>query len=97
MTAIYGKNFCRSAKDAFFLLMRNVATVVVLDKVTDFLLFMGKMVIVGGVAVGSYYVYGGKIAGVHTNPILFLTFQSLLSTYVLLYIHPGETSLNSTR
>ena len=66
MTAIYGKNFCRSAKDAFFLLMRNVATVVVLDKVTDFLLFMGKMVIVGGVAVGSYYVYGGKIAGVHT-------------------------------
>ena len=93
MTAIYGKNFCRSAKDAFFLLMRNVATVVVLDKVTDFLLFMGKMVIVGGVAVGSYYVYGGKIAGVHTNPIsLFATFLILLST-MSLYILQRDPSI----
>jgi len=88
MTAIYGKNFCRSAKDAFFLLMRNVATVVVLDKVTDFLLFMGKMVIVGGVAVGSYYVYGGKIAEIEGDlpelnyyfvPIIIVT----VSTYFI--------------
>ncbi|KAF7711000.1 hypothetical protein HF521_000011 [Silurus meridionalis] len=37
MVAIYGKNFCTSAKDAFFLLMRNIIRVAVLDKVTDFL------------------------------------------------------------
>uniref|UniRef100_A0A671RHB2 Choline transporter-like protein n=1 Tax=Sinocyclocheilus anshuiensis TaxID=1608454 RepID=A0A671RHB2_9TELE len=47
MVAIYGKNFCRSARDAFFLLMRNVIRVVVLDKVTDFILFLGKLLIVG--------------------------------------------------
>uniref|UniRef100_A0A8C5CMK2 Choline transporter-like protein n=1 Tax=Gadus morhua TaxID=8049 RepID=A0A8C5CMK2_GADMO len=47
MIAIYGKSFCPSAKDAFFLLMRNVIRVAVLDKVTDFLLFLGKLLIVG--------------------------------------------------
>ena len=61
MTAVYGKNFCWSAKEAFFLLMRNFATVFVLDKVTDFLLFMGKLVIVGSVGVTSYYVFSGKL------------------------------------
>lgn len=77
--AIYGKNFCVSAKNAFKLLMRNilrfllhshsqkmlthlwqecmtkqrhvcaVRRVVVLDKVTDVLLFFGKLLVVGGV------------------------------------------------
>uniref|UniRef100_A0A6Q2XGA0 Choline transporter-like protein n=1 Tax=Esox lucius TaxID=8010 RepID=A0A6Q2XGA0_ESOLU len=47
MVAIYGKNFCTSARDAFFLLMRNMIRVAVLDKVTDFLLFLGKLLIVG--------------------------------------------------
>jgi hypothetical protein len=35
--------------------------VVVLDKVTDFLLLLGKLVIVGSVAVGSFYVFSGRI------------------------------------
>uniref|UniRef100_A0A8C4H1K2 Choline transporter-like protein n=1 Tax=Dicentrarchus labrax TaxID=13489 RepID=A0A8C4H1K2_DICLA len=47
MIAIYGKSFCPSARDAFFLLMRNIIRVAVLDKVTDFLLFLGKLLIVG--------------------------------------------------
>uniref|UniRef100_A0A672QNL0 Choline transporter-like protein n=1 Tax=Sinocyclocheilus grahami TaxID=75366 RepID=A0A672QNL0_SINGR len=60
MVAIYGKNFCRSARDAFFLLMRNVIRVVVLDKVTDFILFLGKLLIVGlTVLVGSYLIAHG--------------------------------------
>ena len=32
MCAVHGKNFCRSANDAFSLLMRNIIRVVVLDK-----------------------------------------------------------------
>ncbi|KAK1788942.1 hypothetical protein P4O66_015855, partial [Electrophorus voltai] len=47
--AIYGKNFCVSAKNAFLLLMRNIIRVVVLDKVTDLLLFFGRLLVVGGV------------------------------------------------
>lgn len=34
MCAVHGKNFCKSARDAFSLLMRNIVRVVVLDKVS---------------------------------------------------------------
>ncbi|KAM3858183.1 choline transporter-like protein 4 [Diretmus argenteus] len=61
MIAIYGKNFCVSARDAFMLLMRNVIRVVVLDKVTDLLLFFGKLLVVGGVGVLSFFFFSGRI------------------------------------
>ncbi|XP_040910970.1 choline transporter-like protein 5-A isoform X3 [Toxotes jaculatrix] len=61
MVAIYGKNFCTSAREAFFLLMRNVVRVAVLDRVTDFLLFLGKVVIAGGVGVLAFLFFTRKI------------------------------------
>lgn len=61
MIAIYGKNFCVSAKNAFSLLMRNIIRVVVLDKVTDLLLFFGKLLVVGGVGVLSFFFFSGRI------------------------------------
>lgn len=61
MIAIYGKNFCTSSKDAFFLLMRNVIRVAVLDKVTDFLLFLGKLLISGSAGVLAFFFFTRKI------------------------------------
>ncbi|CAM2101336.1 unnamed protein product [Caretta caretta] len=61
MIAIYGKNFCTSAKNAFKLLMRNIIRVVVLDKVTDLLLFFGKLLVVGGVGVLGFFFFSGRI------------------------------------
>ncbi|XP_068615329.1 choline transporter-like protein 5-B [Brachionichthys hirsutus] len=61
MIAIYGRNFCTSSKDAFFLLMRNAIRVAVLDKVTDFLLFLGKLLISGSVGVLAFFVFTHKI------------------------------------
>ncbi|XP_074873735.1 choline transporter-like protein 4 [Carettochelys insculpta] len=61
MIAIYGKNFCTSAKNAFKLLMRNIVRVVVLDKVTDLLLLFGKLLVVGGVGVLSFFFFSGRI------------------------------------
>ncbi|MEQ2184413.1 hypothetical protein GOODEAATRI_007657, partial [Goodea atripinnis] len=61
MIAVYGKNFCVSAKNAFSLLMRNIIRVVVLDKVTDILLFFGKLLVVGGVGVLSFFFFSGRI------------------------------------
>ena len=57
--AISGRNFCSSAQEAFSLLLRNAVRVVVLDKVTDFLLFLGRMVIVSAVGIASFYVFTG--------------------------------------
>ncbi|XP_060788663.1 choline transporter-like protein 5-B isoform X2 [Neoarius graeffei] len=61
MIAIYGRNFCASARDAFFLLMRNVVRVAVLDKVTDFLLFLGKILISGSVGVLAFFFFTRQI------------------------------------
>ncbi|XP_041663893.1 choline transporter-like protein 4 [Cheilinus undulatus] len=61
MIAVYGKNFCVSAKNAFSLLMRNILRVVVLDKVTDLLLFFGKLLVVGGVGVLAFFFFSGRI------------------------------------
>uniref|UniRef100_A0A673LRN7 Choline transporter-like protein n=1 Tax=Sinocyclocheilus rhinocerous TaxID=307959 RepID=A0A673LRN7_9TELE len=61
MIAIYGKNFCVSAMNAFSLLMRNIIRVVVLDKVTDLLLFFGKLLVVGGVGVLAFFFFSGRI------------------------------------
>ncbi|XP_067829949.1 choline transporter-like protein 4 isoform X2 [Heptranchias perlo] len=61
MIAVYGKNFCVSAKNAFKLLMRNVVRVVVLDKITDLLLFFGKLLVVGGVGVLAFFFFTGRI------------------------------------
>ncbi|XP_077187018.1 choline transporter-like protein 4 [Paroedura picta] len=63
MIAIYGKNFCASARNAFKLLMRNVVRVVVLDKITDLLLFFGTLLVVGGVGVLSFFLFTGRIPG----------------------------------
>nr|XP_060615515.1 choline transporter-like protein 4 [Anolis sagrei ordinatus] len=80
MIAIYGKNFCISAKNAFKLLMRNVVRVVVLDKITDLLLLFGKLLVVGGVGVLSFFFFTGRI------PIHDSRFQSPTLNYYWLPI-----------
>ncbi|RXG67089.1 Choline transporter-like protein 2 [Armadillidium vulgare] len=60
-SAIYGTNFCTSARKAFSLLMRNIIRVVVLDKVTDFLLLIGKLVVTGTMALLSFGFFSGEI------------------------------------
>jgi len=61
MCAVKSTNFCTSAKDAFNLLMRNLVRVVVLDSVVDFLLFLGKIVIVLLTGAVSYLAFAGHI------------------------------------
>jgi len=61
MCAIKSTNFCVSAKDAFSLLMRNVVRVVVLNNVTAWLLWFGKMAIVVGVGTLSGFFFASRI------------------------------------
>lgn len=62
MVAVYGKNFCWSAKEAFKLLMRNIIRVAVVDKVTDFLLFMGKLIVTAGLVGLSWAFFSENIS-----------------------------------
>ncbi|XP_076274433.1 choline transporter-like 2 isoform X3 [Rhynchophorus ferrugineus] len=61
MCAIHGKNFCSSAKDAFSLLVRNLVRVFVLDKITDFLFFISKVLVTLGVGAVAYVVFASDI------------------------------------
>merc|ERR1711928_305329 len=61
MCAIKSTNFCVSAKDAFSLLMRNMMRVVVLNNVTAWLLWFGKMAIVVGVGPLSGFFFASRI------------------------------------
>lgn len=89
MIAIYGKNFCVSAKNAFMLLMRNVVRVVVLDKVTDLLLFFGKLLVVGGVGVLSFFFFSGRIKGLgkdFKNPDLNYYWLPIMTSVMGAYV-----------
>ncbi|KAK7944932.1 hypothetical protein WMY93_000660 [Mugilogobius chulae] len=61
MVALYGKNFCTSARDAFFLLMRNVVRVTVVDRLTDVLLFLGKVLIATAVGAVAFLFFTKKL------------------------------------
>lgn len=87
MVAIYGKNFCTSARDAFFLLMRNMIRVAVLDKVTDFLLFLGKLLIVGLVGIFAFFFFSGRVkAFENTAPHLHYYWVPILTVVVGSYL-----------
>eukprot|EP00092_Neocalanus_flemingeri_P022536 GFUD01024438.1.p1 GENE.GFUD01024438.1~~GFUD01024438.1.p1 ORF type:complete len:770 (+),score=149.75 GFUD01024438.1:193-2502(+) len=85
MCAVKSTNFCKSAKEAFNLLMRNLVRVVVLDSVVDFLLFLGKLVIVLLTGVASYMTFSGQIPEIKDDipslnyfftPIVFIVIGS---------------------
>lgn len=62
MISVYGKNFCWSAKEAFKLLMRNILRVAVIDKVTDFIIFVGKMVVTVGMGSLAWAFFTDKFS-----------------------------------
>lgn len=57
MVAIYGRNFCKSARDAIKLLATNPLRALVLDRVTDFVLFLGRLMITSSVGVLGFYFF----------------------------------------
>ncbi|CEF68396.1 CTL-like protein 2 [Strongyloides ratti] len=60
LMAIYGKPFWTSAKDAFSLLARNIIRVVVVNRVTSILLFIGKLSITICLGFVSFQYFSGN-------------------------------------
>ncbi|ESO06087.1 hypothetical protein HELRODRAFT_93910 [Helobdella robusta] len=63
MIAIHGKNFCSSAFRAFRLIMANAIRVFVVDKLTDVLLLVNKLFIVGSVGLFAFFTFSRRIPG----------------------------------
>jgi len=72
--AIHGKSFCKSARNAFGLLLRNAFRLVAINFVGDFLLFLGKMtiaLITGGVAI--FFLKSRDDVNYYAFPALIVT------------------------
>ena len=61
MVAIYGKNFCSSAKDAMQLMISNPLRALVLNGVTDFVLFLGRLLITAAIGVLGFYFFSKNL------------------------------------
>lgn len=53
--AVHGEPFCKSAKTAFQLLLRNAFRLLAIDSVTSFVLFLGRIFVASLCGCGSYY------------------------------------------
>ncbi|XP_045148111.1 choline transporter-like protein 5 [Echinops telfairi] len=83
MIAIYGKNFCKSAKDAFNLLMRNVVRVAVMDKVTEFVLILGKILVTGSIGVLAFLFFTQRVPVIIKGPTSLNYYWAPLLTVIL--------------
>lgn len=63
--AIYGKSFCRSAMNAFAILLRNALRVAAINSIGDLVLLICKLIItaIGTVAAFFYFQYSEEISG----------------------------------
>lgn len=93
MCAIHGKSFCRSARDAFNLLMRNFLRVVALDKVTEFLFFLTKVLITFGMGAITYLYFSNDRFGVQLHYVQVPVVIVMLGTYLIASVFFGVYSM----
>ncbi|XP_064552988.1 choline transporter-like 2 [Drosophila montana] len=93
MCAIHGKNFCSSAKDAFNLLMRNFLRVVTLDKVTDFLFFLSKLLLTAGAGVSTYYFLDNNPSVIQLNHKAVPTTVVVIGSFLITSVFFGVYSM----
>ena len=55
-------SFCIAAKRAFELLVQNCVRVAVLNRVTDFVLLIGELLVTGAVVIVAYYFLVGSLS-----------------------------------
>ncbi|XP_059093576.1 choline transporter-like protein 2 isoform X2 [Tigriopus californicus] len=96
MTAIQGTNFCRGAREAFVLLLENVLRVAVLTRITNLIILISKLVIMGTSLGISYlmlshqFQWMNEIVG-HVNyifvPLLLIGFGSFVVASLFLEVY----------
>ena len=86
MTSIYGYNFCTGARKSFVLLTENAARAVVLNKVTSFVLFIGKLCVLLIVSSVTYFLFSYRVMtdlDIHPNYEFVPMFIIILGTYAI--------------
>jgi choline transporter-like protein 2/4/5 len=61
ITAVYGLNFCRASRKAFSIITNNVVRILVVDKISNFFLFLSNIIIPSVVGVLAFYFFTDRI------------------------------------
>lgn len=93
MCAIHGKPFCTSARDAFNLLMRNVLRVVALDKVTEFLFFLTKLLVTVGMGAATYFYFSDERSMHQLHYVYVPVTVVMIGTYLIASVFFGVYSM----
>jgi choline transporter-like protein 2/4/5 len=87
MTAIYGTGFITSARRAFSVIVSNPLRLLVIDKVCDFLIFLGKLCITLGIGILAFFFFTHRITHAEEYvPELHYYFIPLLLVVIGTYI-----------
>ncbi|CAF1085517.1 unnamed protein product [Adineta ricciae] len=87
ITAIYGTGFFTSARRAFHLIVSNPLRLLVIDKVCDFLIFLGKLCVTAGIGILAFFFFTHRIAQAEKYvPELHYYFVPLLLIIIGTYI-----------
>jgi choline transporter-like protein 2/4/5 len=87
ITAIYGTGFFTSARRAFKIIISNPLRLLVIDKVCDFLIFLGKLCITAGIGIIAFFFFTHRIAGADNYvPELHYYFIPLLLIIIGTYV-----------
>ena len=87
ITAIYGTGFITSARRAFYLIVSNPLRLLVIDRVCDFLIFLGKLCITAGITIFAFFFFTHRIIQLEVYvPELRYYFVPLLLILIGTYI-----------
>mmetsp|Transcript_1386 Transcript_1386/g.3082 ORF Transcript_1386/g.3082 Transcript_1386/m.3082 type:complete len:161 (-) Transcript_1386:44-526(-) len=77
-TAIYGYSFCKAARKAFFLILRNVLRISAVAIVSSFVLIIGKLFIMIGTTLLAYMAMEQQLDGM----VNYLWLPTLLICFI---------------
>lgn len=80
-TAIYGYSFCKAARKAFFLLLRNILRVAAVSIVGDFVLLLGKLFVPVATTFLLYLILAYSVPSGEMNGLV----SPLIFTFILAY------------
>ncbi|CAF3472615.1 unnamed protein product [Rotaria sp. Silwood1] len=86
--AIYGSGFFTSARRAFKIIISNPIRLLVIDKVCDFLIFLGKLCITAGIGILAFFFFTHRIAQAENyvpelNYYLIPLLLIIIGTYII--------------
>ena len=83
-TAIFGHSFCKAARCAFFLILRNIVRIAALGLVSGFVLLLGKVIITTGATILCYVALDAS--GFADDELNYLWLPLVFTAFIAFYV-----------